>query len=371
MAYDPNGFDDFLDDEGTENIVDTKADGRLLRVPLKRISPNYVNPRTDFGSQEQLEDLGRSLRRRQIHAVPVVTRKAYLKLWPEHKERVGSVDVVIVSGERRYRGAGTVDLPALECVINDDVAVDKKTFLDAVVSENIDRQNFDPVEEAYAVEALVAAFETGRAVAQHYQRVDGWVTQRRILLHLAPAVLPLVRRREIPLEFARKLGKLTKDHGWDEEQQLDWWSKEQQERKAVAEKKKVARKEKEVARKESTAAKDGPEEGVKTSPSPKEEPASSSKPSKPSEAAQDPSATSPGAEGTEALSSGGETPASPDLTGSSSEGKDASRGRPPLPDVVTVGAVPWGDPASVKATARHWMKPDNWEVFRKLVSEDD
>ncbi|MER6602568.1 ParB/RepB/Spo0J family partition protein [Streptomyces parvus] len=242
MAMNPDEFDDFLNDEDEPApVVDTRADGRLLRVPLGRISPNLVNPRTDFGTEDDLKDFGRSLKRRQIQAVPVVTRKAYLNLWPDHKDGIGNVDVVIVSGERRYRGATAVDLPALECVINDGYAESRKTFLDAVVSENIDRQNFDAIEEANAVEVLVEAFGTARAVAEHYERVDGWVSQRRILLRLAPEAQELVRRQNMPLEAARKLGKLVKDHQWSASDQLQWWEDEQQERAKKAAAKKAAR----------------------------------------------------------------------------------------------------------------------------------
>ncbi|WP_097865849.1 ParB/RepB/Spo0J family partition protein [Streptomyces sp. rh34] len=242
MAMNPNEFDDFLeDDDAPDHVIDTRADGRLLRVPLGRISPNLVNPRKDFGTEDDLKDFGRSLKRRQIQAVPVVTRKAYLNLWPDHKDGIGNVDVVIVSGERRYRGASAVDLPALECVINDGYAESRKTFLDAVVSENIDRQNFDAIEEANAVEVLVEAFGTARAVAEHYERVDGWVSQRRILLRLAPEAQELVRRQSMPLDAARKLGKLVKDYQWSASDQLQWWEDEQQERAKKAAAKKAAR----------------------------------------------------------------------------------------------------------------------------------
>ncbi|MFD7763558.1 ParB/RepB/Spo0J family partition protein [Streptomyces microflavus] len=242
MAMDPNEFDDFISgDDDASPVVDTRADGRLLRVPLGRISPNLVNPRDDFGTRDKLEDFGRSLRRRQIQAVAVVTRRAYLDLWPEHKDQIGNVDFVIVSGERRFRAAETVSLPALECVINDGYAESRKTFLDAVVSENIDRQNFDAIEEANAVEALVEAFGSARSVAEHYERVDGWVSQRRVLLRLAPEVQELVRRQHMPLEPARKLGKLVKDHQWDAAAQLSWWEQEQKERAAKAAEKKAAK----------------------------------------------------------------------------------------------------------------------------------
>ncbi|MEU1377957.1 ParB N-terminal domain-containing protein [Streptomyces triculaminicus] len=236
-------FDDFFDDHDDNSAVDTRADGRLLRVPVARIAPNLVNPRTNFGSEEELQDLGKSLQRRQVQAVLVVTRAAYLKLWPENAEKVGNVDVVIVSGERRYRAAKAVAMPALDCVINDDVAESRKTFIEAVVSENVDRANFDPIEEAYAIEALVAEFGTGRAVAQHFERADGWVSQRRLLTHLVPALQDQVRQRTMPVEVARNLGKLARDNEWSAEEQAAWWAKEQQKRQEAVEERKAQKQE--------------------------------------------------------------------------------------------------------------------------------
>jgi ParB family chromosome partitioning protein len=238
-----NEFDDFFDDDEDAARLDTKAAGRLLRVPLSRISPNQVNPRKDFGTEDDLIDFGKSLARRQNQPCPVVTRAAYLKLWPDHEDRVGDVDVVIVSGERRYRAATVVGLPMLNCVIDDDFAVSRKAFMEAVVSENVDRQNFDPIEEAYAVQALVAEFGSNRAVAQHFERVDGWVTQRILLTHLAPDVQHLVRKKALPLESARSLGKLARDKAWGVQEQLQWWEEEQGRKAAAAAARTAARRE--------------------------------------------------------------------------------------------------------------------------------
>lgn len=228
-----NDFDDFFGDEDATPVADTRADGRLYRVPLGRLSPNLVNPRTEFGSEEDLIDFGKSLARRQNQPCPVVSRTAYLKLWPDHGDRIGDVDYVLVSGERRYRGATAVGHPVLDCVVNDDFATDRKTFMEAVVSENVDRQNFDPIEEAYAVQALVREFGSNRAVAQHFERADGWVTQRILLTNLAREVQDLVRQKSMPLEAARSLGKLARDNDWPVRDQLEWW-KAEQERRAVA-----------------------------------------------------------------------------------------------------------------------------------------
>lgn len=237
-------FDDFFGDEDdTTPVVDTRADGRLLRVPLTRLAPNLVNPRQDFGTEDELIDFGKSLLRRQNQACPVVSRSAYLKLWPDDANATGDVDYVLVSGERRYRAATAVGMTTLDCVVNDDFATDRKTFMEAVVSENVDRQNFDPIEEAYAVQALVTEFGSNRAVAQHFERVDGWVTQRVLLTHLAREVQDLVRKKTIPLEAARSLGKQARDNEWSTVDQLAWWEEEQTRRAAASAARSAARKE--------------------------------------------------------------------------------------------------------------------------------
>jgi len=235
-------FDDFFGEDDDTPVVDTRADGRLLRVPLSRLAPNLVNPRTDFGTEAELLDLGKSLRRRQVQACPAVSRSTYLKLWPDHAKQIGDVDYVLVTGERRYRGATAADSPTLNCIVDDGLAKDRKTFMEAVVSENVDRQNFNPIEEAYAVQALVAEFGSNRAVAQHFERVDGWVTQRILLTHLAPEAQDLVRKKTMPLDAARSLGKLARDNEWDSAEQLAWWQDEQKQRAAASAERSAAKK---------------------------------------------------------------------------------------------------------------------------------
>ena len=56
------------------------------------------------------------------------------------------------------------------------------TLISASIGENVDRQDFDVIEEAKAVEALVT--ECGRAdeAAKRLHKTEGWVSQRRALL---------------------------------------------------------------------------------------------------------------------------------------------------------------------------------------------
>lgn len=201
----------------------------LSTLPLASIAPTPLNPRTNFGSSEELADLGRSIKRRQLQPIVVVTKALYLKHFPEHAEQIDgeSASYVIAVGERRYRAAGAAGLGTIEAAIRDEVAATRQDFVDAVLSENLDRKNFDPIEEAEAIELLVREFGSARAAAAHRGKTESWVSQRRSLLRLAEPVRVLVRARELPVEAARTLAKAVKDHKLDDQQQLDWWAAKQ------------------------------------------------------------------------------------------------------------------------------------------------
>jgi ParB family chromosome partitioning protein len=221
--------------EPTHSRAKVRAAGRLAAVPLKRIRPNDVNPRKNFGGAEELVVLGQSIGRKQLQAIRAVTRSAYVELFPEYDDQVpADIDVVIVNGERRFRAAGVANLETLEVVIDDELADSRKAFLDAVITENVDRQNFDPIEEAQGIELLCAEFGSADAVASHYGRHKSWVSQRRSLLKLSPEVQDLVRVGTIPIRRARELASLPHD------EQLTAWEEPAQVQKPPAAKEKSA-----------------------------------------------------------------------------------------------------------------------------------
>lgn len=185
--------------------VPGRTDLTLVSLPLARVVPTPLNPRTNFGTPDELTELGESMLKRQLQPVVVVSRASYLKLFPEHTERVGAAAYVIITGERRYRGARQVGLETLGAIIMEEIATSRHDVLDAVLSENIDRKNFDPIEEALAVQLMVK--ECGKAVvaAQRFRRTGGWISQRLSLLRLAAEVQVLVRSGQIPVREAREL----------------------------------------------------------------------------------------------------------------------------------------------------------------------
>ena len=171
------------------------------RAALQDLVANPRNPRDDVGN---LEDLA-SIVDMQLQPAVAVTKAAYLKLYPDDQI---SAKYVVVNGCRRLAAARKYGRTDLAVVVNDEIARDRITLISASISENVDRQDFDVIEEANAVQALVD--ECGRAdeAAKRLHKTEGWVSQRRALLSLAPELQTALRRGELAIREARSLARV-------------------------------------------------------------------------------------------------------------------------------------------------------------------
>jgi ParB family chromosome partitioning protein len=190
---------------------------RMLQVPLHTVAPNPVNPREVVGDLSDLESMRTA---GQLQPCAVVTRTAFLTIHPEHAGQIESAGYVVVAGSRRRLAAEKFDLPMLDIVIKDALAADRATFYAASVSENIDRRNFDPLEEARAVEQLVQECGSGTKAGDILGKSKGWVSQRLSLLKLSPDMQALLRAGDLPIRDARRLAALP------EAEQMPAWEHE-------------------------------------------------------------------------------------------------------------------------------------------------
>lgn len=190
-------------DVGDNSPVDQPpADvGPPRSAPLSELTPNPHNPREDLGD---LTDLA-SVADMQLQPAVVVTATAYRGLYPD--DRI-TTRYVVVNGCRRLAAAHKYGRTDLDIVVNDAIARDRITLISAAITENVDRQDFDVIEEARAVEALVA--ECGRAdeAGKRLHRTESWVSQRRALLKLAPELQTALRRGELAIREARSLARV-------------------------------------------------------------------------------------------------------------------------------------------------------------------
>lgn len=179
-------------------LVDT-ASARC--APLSELTANPRNPREDLGDLTGLA----SIADMQLQPAVVVTAAAYCALYPDDEI---ATRYVVVNGCRRLAAAHKYGRSGLDIVVNDEIARDRITLISAAITENVDRQDFDVIEEARAVEALVA--ECGRAdvAGRRLHRTESWVSQRRALLKLAPELQTALRRGELAIREARSLARV-------------------------------------------------------------------------------------------------------------------------------------------------------------------
>uniref|UniRef100_UPI002F9198C9 ParB/RepB/Spo0J family partition protein n=1 Tax=Kitasatospora indigofera TaxID=67307 RepID=UPI002F9198C9 len=177
--------------EGQANESELDSDAPAKRIKTDRLLPNPHNPREDIGDLQDLQ----SIAERQLQSCLVVTKAAYLQLWPGEAEDLRGADYIVVNGCRRQAAALKYGRTELICIVDDAIAESRAKLLRAALDENTERRDFDPIEEARAVESVVAEYPSAAAAASAEGWSTNWVSQRRRLLLLAPEVQKSVRER--------------------------------------------------------------------------------------------------------------------------------------------------------------------------------
>ena len=159
--------------------------GDLISINIDEISPNRFQPRKDF-DDAKIGELAASIREKGI-IQPLVVRET-----DEGYE--------LIAGERRLRAAKIAGLSSVPAVI---WGVPDAEALELALIENIQRENLNPIEEAYAYHRLIEEFAlTQEQMAQKVGRDRSTITNSLRLLSL-----PRVVRSDLAE------GALTPGHG--------------------------------------------------------------------------------------------------------------------------------------------------------------
>jgi ParB family chromosome partitioning protein len=166
-----------------------QAPGEQGDIAVEDVVRGRYQPRREF-SEESLKELAASIKAQGLMQ-PIVVRPR-----PQ-----GGYE--LIAGERRWRAAQMAGLHRIDAVVKE--VSDEQASAMALI-ENIQREDLNPLEEAFAMARLKEEFElTQQQVADAVGKSRVSVTNLLRLLNLAPPVREMLGRGEIEMGHARAL----------------------------------------------------------------------------------------------------------------------------------------------------------------------
>lgn len=156
----------------------------VQEIELIKIIPNPHQPRLSF-NEEKLQELANSIKEHGI-IQPIVVSK-------------NNGNYEIIAGERRFEAAKLAGLKTIPVIIRD---ASERQKLELAVTENVQRHDLDPIEEAKALKKLIDDFDMSQEeVAQKIGKSRSVVANKVRLLNL-------------PVEIQKSLivGKISEGH---------------------------------------------------------------------------------------------------------------------------------------------------------------
>jgi ParB family chromosome partitioning protein len=196
-----------LADEPSQGSVLPKVAVQVqTSAPIEQVAANPLNTREIDPAADEIRDIADSIRAHgQLQPCAVVTRAAFLRIFPEHEATVGTATFVQVTGGRRRFALPLAGKTTMDIRVHDNLAESRLLFLSATAAENIDRQDYNAVEEARAVAHLVHEAGEYQAAADKLRRTKAWITQRMNLLKLAPEIQDKIKANQVALRDVRTL----------------------------------------------------------------------------------------------------------------------------------------------------------------------
>lgn len=207
-----NMLDEFVTDRRSAVAVEP------TRARLADLVGNPTNDRDDMGD---IEELAESLQEHGLRQpVSVMARETFVEIHPDLEPKLGDASLVVVNGNRRLAAAtaaGWDSIPVYWAASPSD----RTSLRTAVLVENIHRKNLEPLEEARAVQALVAELGSNAEAARTLKMTRAWVGQRLALLKLQPELEEELRGGRLKIKDARRIGALPTEEqsaAWEETQ---------------------------------------------------------------------------------------------------------------------------------------------------------
>lgn len=173
----------------------SSIDGHLTEIPVELIQRGIYQPRRDM-DPDALEELAASIKVQGV-IQPIVIRS------------ISNDRYEIIAGERRWRAtqmAGFDTIPVVIRNVSDEAAIAISLI------ENIQREDLNPIEEAYSLQRLQQEFElTQRELAEAVGKSRPTVANLLRLMSLREDVRKLVEHGDLEMGHARAILGLSQD----------------------------------------------------------------------------------------------------------------------------------------------------------------
>lgn len=192
----------------------------VQQIPIGQIKPSPMNPRKTFDEAE-LQELAESIKHQGL--LQPITVRPVKNTDPDPFAEGG---YEIVCGERRYRAllinAGGNDDYHVTCIVRN--LTDEEAF-DAMITENLQRQDVDPIEEAFAFEQLKNRGSTVEEIAMRFGKSNRFVAERIKLNSLIPELLLRVKDGSMAISAGLMISKLEEDDQRKFQERYSTWDK--------------------------------------------------------------------------------------------------------------------------------------------------
>lgn len=153
---------------------------RILKIPLSDIVANPFQPRKEF-EESALNDLVESIREHGILQPVVVTKN--------------NAGYELVAGERRFRAAQILELESVPAILR---VLDDLEKLELAITENIQREDLNPIERAISYQQLMDEFSLKQKdVAKKLGKSREVIANSLRLLSLAIEIQEALAKRKI------------------------------------------------------------------------------------------------------------------------------------------------------------------------------
>ena len=169
----------------SSNEIEEKHSGGVLEVDINKITPNPKQPRNKFDDATLME-LADSIK--EVGVLQPITVKKNGDYY------------VIIAGERRWRAARIAGLEKIPAIEKD---LDELKILEAALIENVQREDLNPMEEAYTYKRLSEEYSLSKEHAIRLlnldERVQTFIKENRISNGHGRALIPLDKEQQFEL----------------------------------------------------------------------------------------------------------------------------------------------------------------------------